>query len=94
MLKTPVEELCLVEIGDKKRFIYEVIIHQKGLVPVLDKLIGVTYNVKDIRSRDELAKKYKELLMYSEIPRTPFTIGGKVLAYTLYGVDNIEAIGD
>ncbi|KAL3025325.1 hypothetical protein AAZX31_04G173900 [Glycine max] len=61
---------------------------------VLDKLLGVTCKVINVRSGAELPEKCRELAMHFENQSTPVMIGGGVLAYTLLGVDYNEASGD
>ncbi|KAL6854361.1 hypothetical protein ACP4OV_019264 [Aristida adscensionis] len=61
---------------------------------VLDKLLGVSCKVINVRSGDELPEKCRELAMHFETQGTPVMIGGGVLAYTLLGVDYNEASGD
>ncbi|KAL1294227.1 hypothetical protein AAHE18_19G127300 [Arachis hypogaea] len=54
---------------------------------VLDKLLGVTCKVINVRSGAELPEKCRELALHFETQGTPIMIGGGVLAYTLLGVD-------
>ncbi|EOY22342.1 Peptidase C78, ubiquitin fold modifier-specific peptidase 1/ 2 isoform 3, partial [Theobroma cacao] len=61
---------------------------------VLDKLLGVSCKVINVRSGSELPEKCRELAMHFENQGTPIMIGGGVLAYTLLGVDYNEATGD
>ncbi|XP_027339540.1 probable Ufm1-specific protease isoform X2 [Abrus precatorius] len=61
---------------------------------VLDKLLGVTCKVINVRSGAELPEKCRELALHFENQSTPVMIGGGVLAYTLLGVDYNEASGD
>ncbi|XP_065874072.1 probable Ufm1-specific protease [Euphorbia lathyris] len=61
---------------------------------VLDKLLGVTCKIMNVRSGAELPEKCRELAMHFENQGTPIMIGGGVLAYTLLGVDYNESSGD
>ncbi|KAL6623082.1 hypothetical protein ACP70R_032961 [Stipagrostis hirtigluma subsp. patula] len=61
---------------------------------VLDKLLGASCKIINVRSGDELPEKCRELAMHFETQGTPVMIGGGVLAYTLLGVDYNEANGD
>uniref|UniRef100_A0A7N0RJ20 Probable Ufm1-specific protease n=1 Tax=Kalanchoe fedtschenkoi TaxID=63787 RepID=A0A7N0RJ20_KALFE len=61
---------------------------------VLDKLLGVSSKVINVRSGAELPEKCRELAMHFESQGTPIMIGGGVLAYTLLGVDYNDASGD
>ncbi|XVE54558.1 hypothetical protein DITRI_Ditri03aG0091100 [Diplodiscus trichospermus] len=61
---------------------------------VLDKLLGVSCKVINVRSGSELPEKCRELVLHFENQGTPIMIGGGVLAYTLLGVDYNEATGD
>lgn len=86
----------LVEIGDKdpsfvgsREWIGAI-----ELSFVLDKLLGVTCKVINVRSGAELPEKCRELALHFETQSTPVMIGGGVLAYTLLGVDYNEASGD
>ncbi|KAK8959644.1 putative Ufm1-specific protease [Platanthera guangdongensis] len=87
---------ALVEIGDKEpSFVgsHEWI----GAVElgfVLDKLLGVSCKIMNVRSGAELPEKCRELTAHFESQGTPVMIGGGVLAYTLLGVDYNEASGD
>ncbi|KAM7471478.1 hypothetical protein LguiA_009661 [Lonicera macranthoides] len=87
---------CLVEIGDKDpSFIGSCEwIGAIELSFVLDKLLGVSCKVINVRSGDELPEKCRELALHFETQGTPIMIGGGVLAYTLLGVDYNEASGD
>ncbi|KAJ1403243.1 Peptidase C78, ubiquitin fold modifier-specific peptidase 1/ 2 [Sesbania bispinosa] len=80
----------LVEIGDKDpSFIgSREWIGAIELSFVLDKLLGVTCKVINVRSGAELPEKCRELALHFE------TQSGGVLAYTLLGVDYNEASGD
>lgn len=86
----------LVEIGDKEpSFVgsHEWI----GAVElgfVLDKLLGASCKIMNVRSGAELPEKCRELAMHFESQGTPVMIGGGVLAYTLLGVDYNEGSGD
>ncbi|XP_057547986.1 probable Ufm1-specific protease isoform X1 [Amaranthus tricolor] len=87
---------ALVEIGDKdpcfigsREWIGAI-----ELSYVLDKLLGVTCKVMNVRSGAELPEKCRELAMHFENQGTPIMIGGGVLAYTLLGVDYNDASGD
>ncbi|XP_061351264.1 probable Ufm1-specific protease [Gastrolobium bilobum] len=86
----------LVEIGDKDpSFIgSREWIGAIELSFVLDKLLGVTCKVINVRSGAELPEKCRELALHFENQGTPVMIGGGVLAYTLLGVDYNEASGD
>ncbi|XP_047179332.1 probable Ufm1-specific protease [Vigna umbellata] len=86
----------LVEIGDKDpSFIgSREWIGAIELSFVLDKLLGVTCKVINVRSGSELPEKCRELALHFENQNTPVMIGGGVLAYTLLGVDYNEASGD
>ncbi|PIA51486.1 hypothetical protein AQUCO_01100373v1 [Aquilegia coerulea] len=87
---------ALVEIGDKdpsfsgsREWIGAI-----ELSFVLDKLLGVTCKIMNVRSGAELPEKCRELALHFETQGTPVMIGGGVLAYTLLGVDYNEASGD
>nr|ABG21970.1 expressed protein [Oryza sativa Japonica Group] len=86
----------LVEIGDKDpSFIgSREWIGAIELSFVLDKLLGVSCKVINVRSGDELPEKCRELAIHFETQGTPVMIGGGVLAYTLLGVDYNESSGD
>lgn len=86
----------LVEIGDKDpSFIgSREWIGAIELSFVLDKLLGVTCKVINVRSGAELPEKCRELALHFETQSTPIMIGGGVLAYTLLGVDYNEGSGD
>ncbi|XP_058749103.1 probable Ufm1-specific protease [Vicia villosa] len=86
----------LVEIGDKDpSFIgSREWIGAIELSFVLDKLLGVTCKVINVRSGAELPEKCRELALHFETQSTPIMIGGGVLAYTLLGVDYNDATGD
>ncbi|KAA8540731.1 hypothetical protein F0562_024350 [Nyssa sinensis] len=86
----------LVEIGDKDpSFIgSREWIGAIELSFVLDKLLGVSCKVINVRSGAELPEKCRELALHFENQGTPIMIGGGVLAYTLLGVDYNEASGD
>ncbi|KAL5205601.1 hypothetical protein ABZP36_033810 [Zizania latifolia] len=86
----------LVEIGDKDpSFIRSrEWIGAIELSFVLDKLLGVSSKIINVRSGDELPEKCRELAIHFETQGTPVMIGGGVLAYTLLGVDYNEASGD
>ncbi|KAJ4712484.1 Peptidase C78, ubiquitin fold modifier-specific peptidase 1/ 2 [Melia azedarach] len=87
---------ALVEIGDKDpSFIgSREWIGAIELSFVLDKLLGVSCKVINVRSGAELPEKCRELALHFESQGTPIMIGGGVLAYTLLGVDYNEASGD
>ncbi|CAN6713734.1 unnamed protein product [Malus baccata var. baccata] len=87
---------ALVEIGDKDpSFIgSREWIGAIELSFVLDKLLGVSCKVMNVRSGAELPEKCRELALHFETQGTPIMIGGGVLAYTLLGVDYNEASGD
>ncbi|XP_076903183.1 putative Ufm1-specific protease isoform X2 [Bidens hawaiensis] len=87
---------ALVEIGDKDpSFIgSREWIGAIELSFVLDKLLGVSCKVINVRSGDELPEKCRELMMHFETQGTPIMIGGGVLAYTLLGVDYNDTTGD
>lgn len=61
---------------------------------VLDKLLGASCKVINVRSGAELPEKCRELALHFETQGTPIMIGGGVLAYTLLGIDYNEASGD
>ncbi|XP_057727116.1 probable Ufm1-specific protease isoform X2 [Arachis stenosperma] len=86
----------LVEIGDKDPSFVGTRdwIGAIELSFVLDKLLGVTCKVINVRSGAELPEKCRELALHFETQGTPIMIGGGVLAYTLLGVDYNEASGD
>lgn len=87
---------CLVEIGDKDHSFIgsREWIGAIELSFVLDKLLGVSCKVMNVRSGAELPEKCRELALHFENQGTPVMIGGGVLAYTLLGVDYNEASGD
>ncbi|KAF3628394.1 putative Ufm1-specific protease [Capsicum annuum] len=87
---------ALVEIGDKDpSFIgSREWIGAIELSFVLDKLIGVSCKIINVRSGAELPEKCRELALHFENQGTPVMIGGGVLAYTLLGVDYNDATGD
>ncbi|KAJ6824772.1 putative Ufm1-specific protease isoform X1 [Iris pallida] len=87
---------ALVEIGDKEpAFIgSREWIGAIELSFVLDKLLGVSCKIMNVRSGAELPEKCRELAMHFETQGTPVMIGGGVLAYTLLGVDYNEVSGD
>ncbi|KAL0364490.1 UNVERIFIED_CONTAM: putative Ufm1-specific protease [Sesamum angustifolium] len=87
---------ALVEIGDKDpSFIgSREWIGAIELSFVLDKLLGVSCKVINVRSGAELPEKCRELALHFETQGTPVMIGGGVLAYTLLGVDYNETSGD
>lgn len=87
---------ALVEIGDKDpSFIgSREWIGAIELSYVLDKLLGVSCKIINVRSGAELPEKCRELAMHFETQGTPIMIGGGVLAYTLLGVDYNDASGD
>ncbi|CAN6342622.1 unnamed protein product, partial [Urochloa humidicola] len=86
----------LVEIGDKDpSFIgSREWIGAIEISFVLDKLLGVSSKIINVRSGDELPEKCRELARHFETQGTPVMIGGGVLAYTLLGADYNEASGD
>ncbi|KAK4750701.1 hypothetical protein SAY87_004183 [Trapa incisa] len=86
----------LVEIGDKDPSFVgsHEWIGAIELSFVLDKLLGVTCKVINVRSGAELPEKCRELAMHFQTQGTPIMIGGGVLAYTLLGVDYNEVSGD
>ncbi|KAK2648028.1 hypothetical protein Ddye_015517 [Dipteronia dyeriana] len=86
----------LVEIGDKDpSFIgSREWIGAIELSFVLDKLLGVSCKVLNVRSGAELPEKCRELALHFDSQGTPIMIGGGVLAYTLLGIDYNEASGD
>ncbi|CAM8929612.1 unnamed protein product [Rhodiola kirilowii] len=86
----------LVEIGDKDpSFIgSREWIGAIEISFVLDKLLGVSSKVINVRSGAELPEKCRELAKHFESQGTPIMIGGGVLAYTLLGVDYNDASGD
>ncbi|KAJ8553970.1 hypothetical protein K7X08_024648 [Anisodus acutangulus] len=87
---------ALVEIGDK----YPSFIGSREWIGaielsfVLDKLLGVSCKIMNVRSGAELPEKCRELALHFENQGTPIMIGGGVLAYTLLGVDYNDASGD
>ncbi|KAF3780141.1 putative Ufm1-specific protease [Nymphaea thermarum] len=87
---------ALVEIGDKElSFIgSSEWIGAIELSYVLDKLLGVTCKIINVRSGSELPEKCRELALHFETQGTPVMIGGGVLAYTLLGVDYNDQTGD
>ncbi|MCD9641224.1 hypothetical protein HAX54_027294 [Datura stramonium] len=87
---------ALVEIGDKDpSFIgSREWIGAIELSFVLDKLIGASCKIINVRSGAELPEKCRELALHFENQGTPVMIGGGVLAYTLLGVDYNNASGD
>ncbi|KAL3618088.1 hypothetical protein CASFOL_038409 [Castilleja foliolosa] len=87
---------ALVEIGDKDPSFVgsRDWIGAIELSFVLDKLLGVSCKVINVRSGDELPEKCRELALHFETQGTPIMIGGGVLAYTLLGVDYNDASGD
>ncbi|KAI4342509.1 hypothetical protein MLD38_027131 [Melastoma candidum] len=89
-------QLSLVEIGDKEPSFVgsHEWIGAIELSFVLDKLLGVSCKVINVRSGSELPEKCRELALHFEVQGTPIMIGGGVLAYTLLGVDYNEATGD
>ncbi|GAA0161806.1 hypothetical protein LIER_18039 [Lithospermum erythrorhizon] len=86
----------LVEIGDKDPSLIgsRDWIGAIELSFVLDKLLGASCKVINVRSGAELPEKCRELALHFETQGTPIMIGGGVLAYTLLGVDYNEASGD
>ncbi|KAK8929050.1 putative Ufm1-specific protease [Platanthera zijinensis] len=87
---------ALVEIGDKEPSFVgsHEWIGAVELSFVLDKLLGVSCKIMNVRSGAELPEKCRELAAHFESQGTPVMIGGGVLAYTLLGVDYNEASGD
>ncbi|GAV62557.1 Peptidase_C78 domain-containing protein [Cephalotus follicularis] len=86
----------LVDIGDKDPYFIGSCewIGAIELSFVLDKLLGVSCKIMNVRSGAELPEKCRELALHFEDQGTPVMIGGGVLAYTLLGVDYSEASGD
>ncbi|KAF2293237.1 hypothetical protein GH714_040593 [Hevea brasiliensis] len=86
----------LVEIGDKDPSFIDSRewIGAIELSFVLDKLLGVTCKIINVRSGAELPERCRELALHFENQGTPIMIGGGVLAYTLLGVDYNESSGD
>lgn len=86
----------LVEIGDKEPSFTgsREWIGAIELSFVLDKLLGVSCRILNVRSGAELPEKCRELALHFETQGTPVMIGGGVLAYTLLGVDYNELTGD
>ncbi|KAH7858264.1 hypothetical protein Vadar_021831 [Vaccinium darrowii] len=86
----------LVEIGDKEPAFVgsQDWIGAIELSFVLDKLLGVSCKVINVRSGAELPEKCRELALHFENQGTPIMIGGGVLAYTLLGVDYNDVSGD
>ncbi|XP_078435785.1 peptidase C78, ubiquitin fold modifier-specific peptidase 1/ 2 isoform X1 [Wolffia australiana] len=87
---------ALVEIGDKELSFVgsHEWIGAIELSFVLDKLLGVSCRIMNVRSGAELPEKCRELAMHFETQGTPVMIGGGVLAYTLLGVDYNDVTGD
>ncbi|KAG5582473.1 hypothetical protein H5410_053100 [Solanum commersonii] len=87
---------ALVEIGDKDpSFIgSREWIGAIELSFVLDKLIGASCKIINVKSGAELPEKCRELALHFENQGTPIMIGGGFLAYTLLGVDYNDASGD
>ncbi|KAJ4961545.1 hypothetical protein NE237_021455 [Protea cynaroides] len=87
---------ALVEIGDKEPSFVgsREWIGAIELSFVLDKLLGVSCKVMNVRSGSELPEKCRELALHFETQGTPVMIGGGVLAYTLLGVDYNVTSGD
>ncbi|XP_020253327.1 probable Ufm1-specific protease isoform X2 [Asparagus officinalis] len=87
---------ALVEIGDKEPAFVgsREWIGAIELSFVLDKLLGVSCKIMNVRSGSELPEKCRELAMHFATQGTPIMIGGGVLAYTLLGVDYNETSGD
>ncbi|XP_042503011.1 probable Ufm1-specific protease [Macadamia integrifolia] len=87
---------ALVEIGDKEASFVgsREWIGAIELGFVLDKLLGVSCKIMNVRSGSELPEKSRELALHFENQGTPVMIGGGVLAYTLLGVDYNETSGD
>ncbi|KAJ7536129.1 hypothetical protein O6H91_12G057300 [Diphasiastrum complanatum] len=61
---------------------------------VLDKLLGVTCKILNVRSGAEMPDKCRELAMHFTTQGSPVMIGGGVLAYTLLGIDYNEFTGE
>lgn len=87
---------ALVEIGDKEPSFVgsHEWIGAVELSFVLEKLLGVSCKIMNVRSGAELPEKCRELAAHFESQGTPVMIGGGVLAYTLLGVDYNEVSGD
>ncbi|XP_028555996.1 probable Ufm1-specific protease isoform X4 [Dendrobium catenatum] len=87
---------ALVDIGDKEPSFVgsREWIGAIELGFVLDKLLGVSCKIMNLRSGAELPEKCRELAKHFESQGTPVMIGGGVLAYTLLGVDYNETSGD
>lgn len=87
---------ALVEIGDKEPSFKgsQNWIGAIELSFVLDKLLGVSSKILNVRSGAELPDKCRELAQHFETQGTPIMIGGGVLAYTLLGVDYNSTTGD
>ncbi|KAK1295125.1 putative Ufm1-specific protease [Acorus calamus] len=87
---------ALVDIGDKEApFVgSREWIGAIELSFVLDKLLGVTCKILNVRSGADLPEKCRELALHFDTQGTPIMIGGGVLAYTLLGVDYNETSGD
>ncbi|KAK1319459.1 putative Ufm1-specific protease [Acorus calamus] len=87
---------ALVDIGDKEApFVgSREWIGAIELSFVLDKLVGVTCKILNVRSGADLPEKCRELALHFDTQGTPIMIGGGVLAYTLLGVDYNETSGD
>ncbi|CAN0900887.1 Probable Ufm1-specific protease [Linum grandiflorum] len=89
-------QAALVEIGDKESHFVgsREWIGAIELSFVLDKLLGVSCKIMNLRSGGELPEKCRELALHFENQGTPVMIGGGVLAYTLLGVEYNEGSGD
>lgn len=86
----------LVDIGDKEPSFTgsQNWIGAIELSFVLDKLLGISSKILNVRSGAELPEKCRELALHFETQGTPIMIGGGVLAYTLLGVDYNDTTGD
>ncbi|KAG0504363.1 hypothetical protein KC19_11G077200 [Ceratodon purpureus] len=86
----------LVEIGDKEASFIDSQewIGSMDLCYVIDKLLGVSCKVLDVRSGADLPGKCRELALHFRTQGTPIMIGGGVLAYTLLGIDYNEMTGE
>ncbi|EPS74314.1 hypothetical protein M569_00439, partial [Genlisea aurea] len=86
----------LVEMGDKETSFVgsREWIGAIELSFVLEKLVGASSRIVNVRSGDEVPEKCGELALHFQTQGTPVMIGGGVLAYTLLGVDYNEGTGD
>ncbi|CAM6100954.1 unnamed protein product [Calypogeia fissa] len=61
---------------------------------VLDKLLGLSCKILNVRTGADMPSFCRELASHFQTQGTPVMIGGGVLAYTLLGVDYNEFTGD